>query len=378
MLKKPLVKCVCYFCKKEFERKSYEVNRNKREGRKIFCSKYCAVQQSKLNNIKETEYVCQQCGMSFMRKRRNDKEQKFCSLSCHALYFNTQRRKVLDAKYNKETLEAKVKSYIKGKGEYCTEATILRDCEIPYDRWASNRFKARDLNASVGIYLHPERAKAMNLIREGKILNIDDLRMLTGLQELRGLNKLIVSFGYTPESSFERKLKTLKDDIISYIKSVNHQVSVSHILEEFNIDFNTYKSLDTTIPDLCKLAGVKYAATLSYHECWTVNFFRSKGLIVETQKCFDGCVNPATNRRLRFDIYLPELSAIVEVDGSHHFKESNSYGTYEEVCKKDEIKKVYAESNNISLYRIPIKPKSTFKQRANELYRKLDGCCKTP
>lgn len=38
------------------------------------------------------------------------------------------------------------------------------------------------------------------------------------------------------------------------------------------------------------------------------------------EKTFDKCVNPKTNRYLRFDFYLPDYNCCIEYDGEQHFK----------------------------------------------------------
>lgn len=73
----------------------------------------------------------------------------------------------------------------------------------------------------------------------------------------------------------------------------------------------------------------------------------------EVQKMFDDCVNPSTNRKLRFDFYLPEYNCCIEYDGIHHYQEVSIYkDNVEEVNQRDDAKTQYCKENNIKLIRI--------------------------
>jgi hypothetical protein len=38
------------------------------------------------------------------------------------------------------------------------------------------------------------------------------------------------------------------------------------------------------------------------------------------EKTFEGCINPKTNKKLRFDFYLPKCNIIIEYHGEQHYK----------------------------------------------------------
>lgn len=77
------------------------------------------------------------------------------------------------------------------------------------------------------------------------------------------------------------------------------------------------------------------------------------GITFETQKMFDDCVNPLTNRKLRFDFYLPDDNCCIEYDGIHHYQDVSIYkDSIEEVNQRDDIKTQYCKKNNIKLIRI--------------------------
>lgn len=50
-------------------------------------------------------------------------------------------------------------------------------------------------------------------------------------------------------------------------------------------------------------------------------------LVFEQQKTFNNCINPKTNKKLRFDFYLPDYNCCIEYDGEQHYYFSNSVNT---------------------------------------------------
>ncbi len=86
--------------------------------------------------------------------------------------------------------------------------------------------------------------------------------------------------------------------------------------------------------------------------------------IVE-EATFDKCVNPTTNYKLRFDIFIPEINTIIECDGKQHY-DKNSYFNkkvikdgHTPVYETDKIKKEFCKTNNINIIRIPYKERIT-------------------
>lgn len=78
------------------------------------------------------------------------------------------------------------------------------------------------------------------------------------------------------------------------------------------------------------------------------------------QKTFEGCKNPKTNTKLRFDFYLPDYNCCIEYDGEQHFYgprvKSSTRFTQEEVEKiqeRDKIKDIFCSKQKINLIRIP-------------------------
>lgn len=73
-----------------------------------------------------------------------------------------------------------------------------------------------------------------------------------------------------------------------------------------------------------------------------------------TQKRFENCVFPDTNRQLVFDFYLPMHNILIEYDGEQHFHKvcNDRYG-YEGIVARDNYKNKWCKKNNIPLIRIP-------------------------
>ena len=66
-------------------------------------------------------------------------------------------------------------------------------------------------------------------------------------------------------------------------------------------------------------------------------------------------VNIFTNRRFRFDFYIPSYSTILEYDGIQHYKISgwNTKEKFFQIQQYDEIKNNYCKRNGLRLIRIP-------------------------
>lgn len=73
-----------------------------------------------------------------------------------------------------------------------------------------------------------------------------------------------------------------------------------------------------------------------------------------TQKRFDSCIFPETNKQLVFDFYLPEQNLLIEYDGEQHFHEiRNDRYDFQGLQKRDAFKNNWCIENNIKLVRIP-------------------------
>lgn len=69
----------------------------------------------------------------------------------------------------------------------------------------------------------------------------------------------------------------------------------------------------------------------------------------ETQKCFENCKNILP---LKFDFYLPDFNILIEYNGIQHYQPIEYMGgkvRFEQQLKTDQIKKEWAQANNIKL-----------------------------
>lgn len=76
----------------------------------------------------------------------------------------------------------------------------------------------------------------------------------------------------------------------------------------------------------------------------------------EREKTSEACKNPETDRRLRYDFYLPDYNTCIEYDGFTHFIANGGWNTEENLAGiqyRDNIKNKFCKDNNIRLVRIP-------------------------
>lgn len=83
-----------------------------------------------------------------------------------------------------------------------------------------------------------------------------------------------------------------------------------------------------------------------------VNLLSLQQFSFSSEKTFEGCSNPKTGAKLRFDFYV-ENKWIVEFDGIQHFEITPFSRDLEYVKLKDETKNQYCRDNHIPLIRIP-------------------------
>lgn len=139
----------------------------------------------------------------------------------------------------------------------------------------------------------------------------------------------------------------------------------------------TYKSVDNiarTIILECKTHG-EFIQSIQSHISGSgcSKCYRSKGeeavaevleennFSYKTQKTFPKCINPLTNRKLKFDFFVPDKNLLIEYDGPQHFKPTHTKGFYytkeivEVVQAKDKVKDDFALLHGYALLRIPYK-----------------------
>jgi|LakMenEpi03Aug12_release.lakeMendotaPanAssembly.Ray.scaffolds.fasta_scaffold277466_2 hypothetical protein len=86
------------------------------------------------------------------------------------------------------------------------------------------------------------------------------------------------------------------------------------------------------------------------------------------------CKSPETNRFLPFDIYIPLVNIIIEIDGPQHFRQMLNWESHQCVQSKDLYKMKMAYDQKISVIRIPfeyIRYENKFKIYEKELKENL-------
>lgn len=76
------------------------------------------------------------------------------------------------------------------------------------------------------------------------------------------------------------------------------------------------------------------------------------------EKSFLGCINPKTNKKLRFDFYLPKYNLCIEYNGKQHYTTTGTKGwntseKLKDLQYRDNIKMQFCHSNGIKLIIIP-------------------------
>lgn len=98
-------------------------------------------------------------------------------------------------------------------------------------------------------------------------------------------------------------------------------------------------------------------------------YLDNKHIVYDRQHTFDGCVD---KQKLRFDFYLPEHNICIEFQGEQHYfpVRYNSHTTYDmalenfnNLQRRDEIKRNFCKNNNIQLIEISYKNRNSIKIR---------------
>lgn len=79
-------------------------------------------------------------------------------------------------------------------------------------------------------------------------------------------------------------------------------------------------------------------------------------ILFEKEKTFENCRFPDSDRKAKFDFYLPKENVLIEFDGRQHYENSGGYYTEEEfqkLQKRDAYKNEWCKKNKIPLIRIP-------------------------
>jgi hypothetical protein len=103
------------------------------------------------------------------------------------------------------------------------------------------------------------------------------------------------------------------------------------------------------------------------------SWLKEHNIIYIEQKTFSNLVGVG-NKALRFDFYIPDYNACIEVNGRHHYKDIRFDGvtyTLDIIQEHDRRKKQYCVDNGIVLIEIPywdISKNDTYKDTLNTFF----------
>lgn len=91
---------------------------------------------------------------------------------------------------------------------------------------------------------------------------------------------------------------------------------------------------------------------LSHGEMKIKSLLEEYNIPFEQEKSFPDCINPSTNRLLRFDFFINN-QYLIEFDGKQHYEQSPNWEPLEDIQRRDRIKDTWCKEHNITLIRIP-------------------------
>lgn len=91
---------------------------------------------------------------------------------------------------------------------------------------------------------------------------------------------------------------------------------------------------------------------LSHGEIKIKSLLEEYNIPFEQEKSFPDCINPSTNRLLRFDFFVNN-QYLIEFDGKQHYEQSPNWEPLEDIQRRDRIKDAWCKEHNITLIRIP-------------------------
>lgn len=141
----------------------------------------------------------------------------------------------------------------------------------------------------------------------------------------------------------------------------------------FTYDTTLYESCYKKVKIICKKHGEflqKPCEHLSGNSCPKCNLSKGEYIIqnwlsennisYSYNHTFKDCINPETNRKLKYDFYIPSYNILIEFDGIQHFKPTRFNGIQQTKAEInfiktkycDKLKTDYAFKNKIPLLRI--------------------------
>jgi very-short-patch-repair endonuclease len=101
-------------------------------------------------------------------------------------------------------------------------------------------------------------------------------------------------------------------------------------------------------PTCCKSNGSSF-------ELYIATLLNKYNIKHEREKTFDDCRAPSSNRKLKYDFYLPDFNILIEFDGIQHHQPVEFFNTkysFEKTQLHDFIKTNYAKESGLFLIRL--------------------------
>lgn len=325
---------------------------------------------------KETPHFCIMCGKQIeWTMQRSHTNAQTCSPHCTSLYIQSQ------IKETPEHLEARLIEYIKKQDHYVSLKELREALHISDKLLYSRHMSCPELNRKAGNYFPVNdktaeqiKSEYLDLIRSNKSIRLQEAARVIGVS-----GDYILSLGIKPselrkELGLANKNCRTKEEteklIVDWLKEQPVYCSASQICEALHLDHKcSIQNFGFDIKELNAKAGHK-PVYQSYYENLAAHLLIERGFKIEMQKTFPDCV---MRGRLRFDFWLIDYAVLLEVDGGQHTKPLFGEDSLRRIKESDAIKKAFAESHNIPLYRIDVTPSRTFKERFTELMDKITG-----
>lgn len=266
----------------------------------------------------------------------------------HVKYVPSENKTKVEINYNSRTQAVQVGNLYRVKLNFITsgeakysvhqvkEGDIIKNCEI---------LKIIDDKTSIQLYVYNIKEEVY-----GKVYKQSFLKYKTDNY---------VPHGTIPQS----KMLYHKKHIHKYVK---HE-------DLFNYRYTSKKLITTKCPNCSREKKIRVIDLLkdnyscqcsksysSFGERLTQSYLDIAGIEYIREHSFKDL------GRKRFDFYLPEYNAVLEVHGIQHYQEVTGYMNHKKTKQSDVIKKKYCKENSISYIEIDAR-KSTFKHILSNL-----------
>lgn len=268
-------------------------------------------------------------------------------------------------------LRKQVEDLILSRGKYMICDQICQALNLSSRSYLSYRgIDVTEVNKSLG-YLRREPSKfganckyakkeALGILKryirkQGRYVSEKELRsghpITPYIMRKLGIDLLKVnrSLGFNKTSKMAKfDTQGLASSIEKYIEASRHYVSQDEICEKFKVSLSFLtKSNINTVEINAKNGRYEFGR---YFEVQALEILEGLSVKFETQKTYSEC-RAISGTRLRFDIYLTELNALIELDGSQHWDKTHRFWK-ESLEVNDSIKEKFCKENDIPLFRI--------------------------